>query len=73
MKPIRLCKKLRVDLFENLKEKSLIKKLNKSPYYEITEQIEKVGILESLEKLDKIHLGHMDKVKKILRPYFTKA
>ncbi len=52
------------------KNKKLLKKLRGSPYFKITEQIQKVGIRESLEKILKTHMGHFEKVKNILISYF---
>ncbi|MFX1298902.1 MAG: hypothetical protein ACFFD2_29085, partial [Promethearchaeota archaeon] len=48
----------------------LVKKLKDSPYFKITERIEKVGIIESLDDLSKIHLGHFEMIKNTLISYF---
>ncbi|MFW9972690.1 MAG: hypothetical protein ACFFDF_21070, partial [Candidatus Odinarchaeota archaeon] len=54
-------------LLENLEtNKALVEKLNESPYFKITERIEKVGIIESLENLAKTHLGHFEMIKNTL-------
>jgi tetratricopeptide (TPR) repeat protein len=59
-------------LMENLeKNKGLVKKLKGSPYYKITDRIQKVGIIEALDKLSKTHLGHFEKIKNTLILYFT--
>jgi len=50
--------------------KELLKKLKESPYYNITERIEKLGIRESLGDLYKIHLGHFEMIKNTLISYF---
>jgi len=52
------------------KNKALVKKLKESPYYKITERIEKVGIIEVLETLSKTHLGHFEMIKNTLISYF---
>ncbi len=58
-------------LLANLeKNKLLVKKLEESPYYKITERIEKVGIIEALENLAKTHLGHFEMIKNTLISYF---
>ncbi|MFX1327042.1 MAG: hypothetical protein ACFE91_02720 [Promethearchaeota archaeon] len=50
--------------------KELVKNLSESPYYKITERIEKVGIKESFDDLLKIHLGHFEMIKNTLISYF---
>jgi len=55
------------------KHKKLIKNLKGTPYFKITEQIQKVGIRESLDKLVKTPMGHFEKVKNILISYFQKT
>lgn len=50
--------------------KPLVKKLKESPYYKITERIEKMGIREALTDLSKIHLGHFEMIKNTLISYF---
>ncbi|MFX0001994.1 MAG: hypothetical protein ACFE9C_18430 [Candidatus Hodarchaeota archaeon] len=58
-------------LLENLeKNKALVKKLKDSPYFNITERIEKLGIIESLDNLEKTHLGHFEMIKNTLISYF---
>jgi hypothetical protein len=52
------------------KNKPLVKNLKESPYYKITERIEKLGIRESLEDLLKTHLGHFEMIKNTLISYF---
>ncbi|MFX0060427.1 MAG: hypothetical protein ACFE8J_19180, partial [Candidatus Heimdallarchaeota archaeon] len=52
------------------KNKELIKKLKGSPYYKITERIEKQGIRESFDDLLKTHLGHFEMIKNTLISYF---
>ena len=53
----------KLDLREN---KKLVKKLEKSPYYQITKKIEKVGLTDTLNDLLNIHLGHFEKIKNTL-------
>ncbi|MHA1489148.1 MAG: hypothetical protein ACTSRI_05790 [Promethearchaeota archaeon] len=50
---------------------SLTKKLKKTPYYKISNRIKKVGARESLEKLLKTHLGHLEEIKNILISFFS--
>jgi len=58
-------------LLDNIEDnKVLVKKLKNSPYFKITERIKKVGILESLEALQKVNLGHFEKIKNQLISYF---
>ncbi len=58
-------------LLDGLDEnKELIKNLKESPYYKITERIEKVGIKESFDDLLKTHLGHFELIKNTLISYF---
>ena len=58
-------------LLENLEEnKILVKKLSESPYFNITERIEKLGIKNSLDNLRKIHLGHFELIKNMLIMFF---
>ncbi len=52
------------------KNKALVKKLKDSPYFKITERIEKLGIMEALENLAKTHLGHFEMIKNTLISYF---
>ncbi|MHA1526847.1 MAG: hypothetical protein ACTSQD_07435 [Promethearchaeota archaeon] len=51
------------DIREN---KKLVKKLEESPYYQITQKIEKVGLTDTLNDLLNIHLGHFEKIKNTL-------
>ncbi len=54
-------------LLKNIdKNKKLIKKLKNSPYFKITASIEKIGLIESLKKLQKTHLGHFEEIKNTL-------
>ncbi len=53
-------------LLENLDDKSIVKRIKKTPYYHLIERIEKVGLLESLTNINDTHLGRLDKIKKIL-------
>jgi len=58
-------------LLEGVNEnKALIKKLKKSPYFEITERIENLGIREGFEDLLKVNLGHFERIKNTLISYF---
>ncbi len=50
---------------------SIASKLRDSPFYQLTERIEKVGITEMLDRLKKIHLGHLEKVKDVLISYYS--
>ncbi len=52
------------------KNKKLVQKLKKTPYFKITERIEKLGIREALEKLLEVNLGHFEKIKNSLIEYF---
>ncbi len=52
------------------KHKLLVKKLKETPYFKITERMEKVGLRESLADLLKVHLGHFEEIKNILVSYF---
>jgi hypothetical protein len=52
------------------KYKKLIKKLKGTPYYKIAEQIQKVGIRETLDKILKTPMGHFEQVKNTLISYF---
>ena len=51
--------------------KDLVKHLKSTPYFEICERIKKVGMVDSFDKLAKIHLGHFDKIKNTLISYFS--
>ena len=58
-------------LFENIEtNKNLIKNLKESPYFKITQSIKKIGIINSLQKLLDVHLGHFEKIKNTLISYF---
>ncbi|MFW9998648.1 MAG: hypothetical protein ACFE88_00895 [Candidatus Hermodarchaeota archaeon] len=58
-------------LLEDLeKNKELVKEIKGSPYYKITERIEKLGIREALDDLSKTHLGHFESIKNTLIDYF---
>ncbi|MHA2283558.1 MAG: hypothetical protein ACXAC5_22170 [Promethearchaeota archaeon] len=58
-------------LLEDLQQnKALVKRLKGTPYYKITERIEKVGIREAFDEIQKIHLGHFENIKNTLITYF---
>ncbi|MFX1390797.1 MAG: hypothetical protein ACFE9Z_12105 [Promethearchaeota archaeon] len=58
-------------LLENIgKNKALVKEMKNSPYYRISDRIGKVGILEALDDISKIHLGHFEMIKNTLISYF---
>ncbi|MHA1293976.1 MAG: hypothetical protein ACTSQJ_15075 [Promethearchaeota archaeon] len=50
--------------------KILKNKLQETPYFKITTQIGKIGILDSLDKLLQVNLGHFEKIKNTLISYF---
>jgi tetratricopeptide (TPR) repeat protein len=52
------------------KNKALVKKLKDSPYFNITDRIEKLGIREALDNLAMTHLGHFEMIKNTLISYF---
>ena len=52
------------------KNKKLVKELKNSPYYKITERIQKLGIRETFDLLLKVHLGHFEMIKNTLIEYF---
>jgi hypothetical protein len=52
------------------KNKALVKKLKGTPYFKITERIEKVGIREVFDEIQKVHLGHFETIKNTLIEYF---
>lgn len=52
------------------KHKLLVKNLKETPYFKITERIEKIGLRESLIDLSKVHLGHFEEIKNTLVTYF---
>ena len=51
------------------KNKALLKNIKKSPYFEITDKIDKIGLQEALQSLLKVHLGHFEKIKNTLISY----
>jgi tetratricopeptide (TPR) repeat protein len=53
------------------KNKALVKKLKGSPYFQISERMEKLGIREIFDDLLKTHLGHFEMIKNTLISYFT--
>ena len=54
-------------LLSELEEnKALVKTLKKSPYYKIIEKIEKTGLMDALEDLLSVNLGHFEKIKNVL-------
>ena len=55
------------------KHKLLVKKLKETPYFKITERIEKIGLRESLVDLSKVHLGHFEEIKNTLVTYFLET
>ncbi len=58
-------------LLENLeKNEALVKKLKESPYFKISDRVEKLGIRESFDDLSKINLGHFELIKTTLISYF---
>ncbi|MFW9865357.1 MAG: hypothetical protein ACFFEN_04590 [Candidatus Thorarchaeota archaeon] len=52
------------------KNKKLVKEMQNSPYFKISERIEKVGIRDVLDDLLKVHLGHFERIKNTLINYF---
>jgi len=61
-------------LLENLEENSaLVKNLKETPYFAITDSIKKVGMIESLNKLLNVHLGHFEKIKNTLISFFIET
>ena len=50
--------------------KKLVKNLKSTPYYKITEQLQKVGVQETYEKLLKTPMGHFETLKNTLIAYF---
>ncbi|MFX0176377.1 MAG: hypothetical protein ACFE85_09115 [Candidatus Hodarchaeota archaeon] len=61
-------------LFKDIEQnKALIKAIEKSPYLKITRKIEKVGLTDSLIDLQKINLGHFDKIKNYLISHFLES
>ena len=58
-------------LLKNLEEnKALIKELKKSPYFKIVRKIEKAGLTETLNDIQKVNLGHFEKIKNTLISHF---
>jgi len=53
--------------------KKLIKNLKSTPYYKITEQLQKVGVQETYDKLLKTNLGHFETLKNTLISYFQES
>jgi tetratricopeptide (TPR) repeat protein len=51
------------------KNKALLKRIKKSPYYEVTDKIDKIGLQEALQYLLKVNLGHFEKIKNTLIRY----
>jgi len=47
-------------------DSNLIKRLKQTPFFKLTERIEKLGIEESLDKIKETNLGHLNKVKEAL-------
>ncbi|MGM0469378.1 MAG: hypothetical protein ACQERB_11315 [Promethearchaeati archaeon] len=54
----------------NKTDSNLIKRLKQTPFFKLTERIEKLGIEESLDKINETNLGHLNKVKETLISYF---
>ena len=50
--------------------KKMVKNLKNTPYYKITEQIQKIGLPETLDKILKTPMGHFEKLKNTLITYF---
>ena len=58
-------------LLEDIQQnKVFVKKLKGTPYFKITQRIEKVGIREAFDEIEKIHLGHFENIKNTLIEYF---
>ncbi len=58
-------------LLKNIEEnKALIKELKKSPYFKIVRKIEKAGLTETLNDIQKVNLGHFEKIKNTLVSHF---
>ena len=58
-------------LLKNLEENNaLIKQLKKSPYFKIVRKIEKAGLAETLNNIQKVNLGHFEKIKNTLVSHF---
>ncbi|MCJ7647473.1 MAG: hypothetical protein MUP85_02560 [Candidatus Lokiarchaeota archaeon] len=50
--------------------KALIKTIKKSPYFQITKEIEEVGLTDTLENIRKVNLGHFESIKNTLVSHF---
>jgi len=58
-------------LLKNLEENNaLIKQLKKSSYFKIVRKIEKAGLAEALNDIQKVNLGHFEKIKNTLVSHF---
>jgi tetratricopeptide (TPR) repeat protein len=58
-------------LLKNLEENNaLIKALKKSSYFKIVRKIEKAGLAETLGDIQKVNLGHFEKIKNTLVSHF---
>ena len=58
-------------LLNNLEENNaLIKALKKSSYFKIVRKIEKAGLAETLDDIQKVNLGHFEKIKNTLVSHF---
>lgn len=58
-------------LLKNIEENNaLIKQLKKSSYFKIVRKIEKAGLSETLNDIQKVNLGHFEKIKNTLVSHF---
>ncbi len=58
-------------LLKNIEDnKALTKELKKSPYFKIVSKIEKGGLAETLNEIQKVNLGHFEKIKNTLVSHF---
>jgi len=58
-------------LLKNIEDnKGLIKELKKRPYFKIVSKIEKAGLAETLNDIQKVNLGHFEKIKNTLVSHF---
>lgn len=58
-------------LLKNIEENNaLIKQLKKSSYFKIVKKIEKAGLSETLNDIQKVNLGHFEKIKNTLVSHF---
>ncbi|TFF99399.1 MAG: hypothetical protein EU541_04970 [Promethearchaeota archaeon] len=57
-------------LLADIENKIIIKKIKKSKFFQLSERIEQVGIQNSLDELESLSLGHLNKVKNILISLF---